>query len=64
MIDELSVLGLAPSALEPELQIDRLAQVLPQLGSGIRTAELALGDETFGGSIDALDAGTKTQLDQ
>jgi len=63
VIDELSVLGLAPSALEPELQIDRLAQVLPQLGSGIRTAELALGDETFSGSIDALDAGTKTQLD-
>lgn len=63
VVNELSVLGLAPSAAEPDAQIDRLAQVLPQLGSGISSAELALGDETFSGSIDAIDASAKSELD-
>ena len=63
VVNELSVLGLAPSASEPEVQIDRLAQVLPKLGSGISSAELVLGDETFNGSIDAINTSAKSQLD-
>ena len=63
VVNELTVLGLAPSASEPETQINRLAKVLPQLGSGISAAELALGDETFSGSITAVDTDAKSQLD-
>ena len=57
------MLGLKPSAAEPTVQIDRLAQVLPQLGNDISSANLALGDETFSGSINAIDANAKTLLD-
>ena len=63
VVNELSVLGLTPSAPEPEAQIDRLAQVLPNLGGGISSAELALGDETFNGRIDAINTSAKSQLD-
>ena len=63
VVNKLSVLGLKPSAPDPKAQIDRLAQVLPQLGDGISAAELALGDEKFSGNIDAIDTSAKTQLD-
>lgn len=63
VVNDLNVLGLKPSAPEPAAQIDRLSQVLPQLGSGISSANLALGDETFSGSIDALDTDAKSLLD-
>lgn len=63
VFNDLKVLGLKPSAAEPTVQIDRLAQVLPQLGNDISSANLALGDETFSGSINAIDANAKTLLD-
>ena len=63
VVNKLSVLGLKPSAPDPNAQIDRLAQVLPQLGGGIRSAELAIGDEKFSGKIDAIDTSAKSQLE-
>ena len=63
VVNKLRVLGLKPSAPDPNAQIDRLAQVLPQLGGGIRSAELALGDEKFSGKIDAIDTSAKSQLE-
>ena len=63
VVNKLRVLGLKPSAPDPNAQIDRLAQVLPQLGGGIRSAELAIGDEKFSGKIDAIDTSAKSQLE-
>lgn len=63
VVNELDVLGLKPSAANPQVQIDRLARVLPQLGSGISAANLALGDDAFSGSIDAVDLQAKEELD-
>ncbi len=63
VINELDVPGLKPSAANPQVQIDRLARVLPQLGSGISAANLALGDDAFSGSIDAVDLQAKEELD-